>query len=165
MYHRSLTVFCGLMAGVLVGCPGESSKLDGDSSKPSEKTWPKSGEIAQLAFSSDGQNLAVVNEYRPYGNRRKEHSRARRFATSDWKSTADTGELSISGLYVATSATGPWLVQGMWFEREGEDNIPPYTDKGAAFLTLDSVTLKMKEIDVVRRRKGQQGFPCGRSRA
>jgi hypothetical protein len=80
----------------------------------------KSGEVTQLAFTSDGKNLVVINEVRFNGAKREEcHSRLRSFSTSDWRAIGDTKELSLIDLSCAASPGQSWVIQAHDFDRFG----------------------------------------------
>src|ERR1043166_5879438 len=111
----------------------------------------KAGEVRQLAFTADGKNMVVTNDYDRYlgantSAREKNHSRLRSFDVSDWAVTADTGELSLAYLRFAPSAGPMWVMQATNHDRFGRGN--PFT-LGPAYYLFDPLSMKPKRINVV----------------
>jgi WD40 repeat protein len=133
---------------VCAGCTPTGNDGDGDGNL-------KSGEVTQLAFTNNGKNLVVANEFKfisgPGVEQYKCHSRLRSFATSDWKLTADSKELSLAWLSLASSGTQPWMIQANEFLRPSgptTDTINPV--RGPIFYKLDAHTLERTPVDIIQ---------------
>jgi hypothetical protein len=104
-----------LMA-TLVGCAGCENRPD------PAVTFPN-GEVTAVAFAQKGQGLVAVNEFDEAGGRReKTHTRLRRFNTSDWKITADSGDLSLADFTLAACEGTVWAAEAQEFFRQGNGN-------------------------------------------
>src|SRR5271157_3503325 len=91
------------------------------SDEATENEKLKSGQITQLAFTCDGKNLVVVNEFRDWNTQRKKvHCRLRTVLTADWKVAADTGELSLNELALAPCSGKSWMIRAQNFDRFGK---------------------------------------------
>jgi WD40 repeat protein len=108
----------------------------------------RSGEVTQVAFTSNGKYLVVANEFR------QSHSRLRNFSTSDWKAVADTNELSLEQFCFARSSDQSWIIQALERNRFGEGN--PIV--GPIFFDLDPVTLKRKPVDLIQQGRDNVAF-------
>jgi hypothetical protein len=107
----------------------------------------KSGEITQMAFTTDRKSLIVVNEFKFFAGstREKCHGRLRRFSTTNWDREADTQEIDATDLRIDGFGSKTWILQARALNRIGGGN--PFT-RGPQFYKLDPETLHRDELDV-----------------
>jgi hypothetical protein len=142
-----------LMINTLIGCAGCENRPD------PAATFPH-GAVTHVAFAEIGKSLVVVNEFSSDSGRRERcHTRLRRFSTSDWKMTADSGELSLINFNLAAADKPVWAAQAQEFDRHGRGN----PRGGVAIYKVDAKSLRLDPADTRPRGTSLGSIPLAQS--